>query len=183
MYAHISIAHLTFPPSDSSICFLLSPQDRELRSFTVELTVDAKHHPTFIGKGGATVQKMRDDLGVQFEFPKRDKNGNTIGPDNIIKIVGYEAKVLAAKKVLEDKLAELDALTTKEIEVDPRVHARIIGGRGAGIKALQEQFKVRVNFPRAKDSSVISVVGAAEDVEDACEEILAQAEEFVSLIP
>ena len=64
-------------------------------------------------------------------------------------------------------------------QVDPKIHARIIGAKGAGIKELQDKFKVRVNFPRNKDSATITVVGDAADVDDAIEEIKALAEELV----
>jgi hypothetical protein len=123
---------------------------------------------------------MRDDLKVQFDFPKRDKDGNPVGPQNFIKITGYEDKVLAAQKVMQEKIDTLNALSTKEIDVDSRIHARIIGGKGADIKELQDSFKVKINFPKNKDSNIITITGASEDVEEAAEEILARAEEFVS---
>lgn len=153
--------------------------ERALRSFNVEIEVNAKHHRSFIGKGGANIQKLRDQFSVQFDFPKLDKSGNPIGNPNVIKITGYEDKVLAAQKHLLEEVAALDALTTVELTIDPRIHSRIIGGRGAGIKNLQDSFNVRINFPRDKDSSLVTVVGDAANVEDAVEEINALAEEFM----
>jgi polyribonucleotide nucleotidyltransferase len=154
--------------------------DRVLRNFKLEVAVPAKHHATIIGKAGAGVQKLREELGVQFDFPKRGKEDAAV-PDSII-ITGYEAKAIKARDVLLAKVAELDKLVTREVDVDPRVHARIIGGRGAGIKALQDKFKVRVNFPRDKSSGIISVVGQFDDVEDATNDILNKAEEFMEAV-
>lgn len=156
--------------------------DRALRSFSVELEVAARHHRTLIGKAGANITKLREELGVQFDFPKRDKDGNAVGPDNIIKITGYEDKVLNAQKVLQEKVDVLEKMASKDIDVDHRAHARIIGGKGAGIKNLQEKFSVRVTFPKDKDSNIINITGAPEDVEDAAEEILALAEEYMEEI-
>jgi len=154
--------------------------DRALRSFKVEVPVASKHHATIIGKAGAGIQKLRDELDVQFDFPKRGKEDGDKA--DIITITGYEAKANKAKEVLLAKVAELDKLTTRSLDVDPRVHARIIGGRGAGIKALQEKYKVRVNFPREKDSAVITVSGQFDDVEEASNEILNKAEEFMESV-
>ena len=150
-----------------------------LRSFKVEVTFPAKYHASLIGKAGAGVQKLRADYDVQFEFPKRDKPDSAKA--DIITIVGYEAKVNKAKDALLAKLTELEKIASKQIDVDPRVHSRIIGGRGAGIKALQEKYQVRVNFPRDEKSSQITVTGDFDDVEEAANEILNRAEEYVSL--
>ena len=156
-------------------------QERDLRSFTVILEVDAKHHASLIGKGGAAIQKLRDELDVQFDFPKRGKDGALPANGNWIKIIGYEAKVNAAKTVLESKIGDLAQFDTRTINIDPRIHARLIGGRGAGIKALQDQYKVRINFPRDKDSSVITVVGQFDDVADAINELENKASELVGI--
>jgi rRNA processing protein Krr1/Pno1 len=114
---------------------------------------------------------------VQFDFPKKAKEGSEEA--NVIVVTGYEDKANKARDVLLAKVAELDKLISRDLDVDSRIHARIIGGRGAGIKALQDKYKVRVNFPRDKNSSVITVTGQFDDVEDAANEILNKAEEYV----
>jgi ribosomal protein S3 len=139
--------------------------------------VPAKYHASIIGKAGAGIQKLRADLDVQFDFPKKAKEGSEEA--DVIIVTGYEAKANAARDVLLAKVAELDKLVSRDLDVDSRIHARIIGGRGAGIKALQDKYKVRVNFPRDKNSSVITVTGQFDDVEDAANEILNKAEEYV----
>jgi hypothetical protein len=131
---------------------------------------------------------------VNFDFPKRAKDGKAHEPsdsDDQIAIVGYEEKVHAARLALISIVKDMEKIVTKELDVDPRIHARIIGGRGAGIKSLQEKFKVRVNFPRDEHKSsrgnerlarIISVSGEEEGVEDAAAEILMLADEFVCFV-
>ena len=148
-----------------------------LRGYKVEVVVPAKYHAAIIGKAGAGVIKLRTEYDVQFDFPKRGKDSSA-GAD-VITVTGYEAKVLKAKEMLLAKVADMDKVAQKDIEVDQRIHSRIIGGRGAGIKALQDKYKVRVNFPRDKTSNVISISGDFDDVEEAANEILNKAEEYV----
>ena len=137
----------------------------------------AKYHAAIIGKAGAGITKLRTEYDVQFDFPKRGKDGSA-GADSIT-VTGYEAKANKAKDMLLAKVAEMDKVAQKDIEVDQRIHSRIIGGRGAGIKALQDKFKVRVNFPRDKASNTITITGEFDDVEEAANEILNKAEEYV----
>jgi len=153
--------------------------DRSLRSFKLQVRVPSSLHAGIIGKAGAGVQKLRAELDVQFEFPKRSQDGKEAADSDLITIIGYEAKVNAARDVLLSKVGDLEKIVTKSIEVDPRVHSRIIGGRGAGIKTLQEKYKVRVNFPKDKNSSTISVVGEFDDVDAAVNEIQNKAEEYL----
>ena len=40
-------------------------KDRELRSFRLEMSVDPNHHPKIIGRKGAVISKIRDQLQVQ----------------------------------------------------------------------------------------------------------------------
>ena len=66
------------------------------------------------------------------------------------------------------------------MEVDHRVHSRLIGQRGKAIAKVMEQYKVDIRFPKDKNSDVVTVTGLEENVMDAKDEILSRADDFVS---
>lgn len=77
-------------------------------------------------------------------------------------------------------------MVTIECTVDHRVHPRIIGQKGRGIRKLMEQYKVDVRFPRAEtddDPNVILITGEEEDCMDCKDALLNIEEEYVSLSP
>jgi len=59
----------------------------------VEMTVDPKFYKHIIGKGGANVNRMKDELGVVINIAENDGN-------NVIRIEGNKAGVERARQVL-----------------------------------------------------------------------------------
>ena len=57
------------------------------------MEVDEEYHPKIIGRRGANVTKLRDDFGVNIQFPRRDDENQ-----RIITITGYENDAEAAKE-------------------------------------------------------------------------------------
>uniref|UniRef100_A0A1E1X8G5 Putative vigilin n=1 Tax=Amblyomma aureolatum TaxID=187763 RepID=A0A1E1X8G5_9ACAR len=136
-------------------------EDRKLRSFHLEVEVDPKYHPKIIGWRGAVVTKIRKDHNVQVQFPEKG--------ENVITIIGYEKNACAARDEILRIVKEWEDMVTKEIEIDHRVHSRLIGAKGRNIRRLMEQHKVEIKFPRPEDPNkdLVQVTGAEEDVEDA----------------
>lgn len=136
-------------------------EDRKLRSFHLEVEVDPKYHPKIIGWRGAVVTKIRKDHNVQVQFPEKG--------ENIITIIGYEKNACTARDEILRIVKEWEDMVTKEIEIDHRVHSRLIGAKGRNIRRLMEQHKVEIKFPRPEDPNkdLVQVTGAEEDVEDA----------------
>ena len=67
----------------------------------------------------------------------------------------------------------------EDIEVDHRVHSRLIGAKGKSIAKVMEQFQVDVRFPKDKNSNVVTIQGLEENVEDAKYHLLTLAEDYV----
>lgn len=59
-----------------------------------------------------------------------------------ITITGYEHKAIAARDAIQAIVDELEEMISEEITLDSRVHARIIGARGKGIRKIMDEFKV-----------------------------------------
>ena len=71
--------------------------------------------------------------------------------------------------------------TTIEVDIDPRVHRRLIGARGASIHRVMDQFKVDIRFPRSDNpNGPVAISGAPDNVDDAKDHLLILEEEYVS---
>lgn len=133
------------------------------------ITVDPKYHPKIIGRKGAVITNIRTEHDVNIQFPeKNDENqvqiivnsrGGTFVPSEVpvlltwppsvpqdqITITGYEDKAIAARGAIQAIVDELEEMISENITLDSRVHARIIGARGKGIRKIMDEFKVRRN--------------------------------------
>lgn len=50
---------------------------------------------------------------------------------------------MAARDAIQAIVDELEEMISEDITLDSRVHARIIGARGKGIRKIMDEFKVR----------------------------------------
>lgn len=66
-----------------------------------------------------------------------------VSPQDQITITGYEHKAIAARNAIQAIVDELEEMISEDITLDSRVHARIIGARGKGIRKIMDEFKVR----------------------------------------
>ena len=149
------------------------------------------------------IDRIRKEHDVMIQVPST-KSGEDGGSD-VITLTGYENNCLAAKDEIESIVKELvrsvyslcfatlimqlkhfyaffqEDQTVFEVDIDPRVHRRLIGARGATIRRIMEQFKVDIRFPRSNDpNGAVVISGAPEDVEDARDHLLMLEEEYVS---
>ena len=68
---------------------------------------------------------------------------------------------------------------TEEVEIDHRVHSRLIGARGKSIGKVMDKFRVVVRFPKDKTNGTVTITGMEENVEDAKEHLLMLTEDYV----
>ena len=66
------------------------------------------------------------------------------------------------------------------MEIDHRVHRRLIGVKGKNIAKVMEKYKVDIRFPRDKQSNIVEITGAEENVEDAKYHLLTLTDDYVS---
>lgn len=67
-----------------------------------------------------------------------------------------------------------------EVDIDPRVHRRLIGLRGKNIRRIMDDYKVDIRFPKNSDDSTVIITGDEDNVLDAKDHLLNLAEEYVS---
>lgn len=152
-------------------------EDRALRSFKLTITVDPKYHPKIIGRKGAIITTIRTEHDVNIQFPeKNDENQDQIT------ITGYEQNAMSARDAIQAIVDELEEMISEDITLDSRVHARIIGARGKGIRKIMDEFKVDLRFPQsgAADPNLVTVTGRPEMVDEAIDHLLNLEEEYLA---
>ncbi|MGH0140316.1 UNVERIFIED_CONTAM: hypothetical protein FKN15_071218 [Acipenser sinensis] len=151
-------------------------EDRALRSFKLTISVDPKYHPKIIGRKGAVITQIRTEHDVNIQFP--DKNDDN---QDQITITGYERNAEAARDSILQIVGELEEMVSEDITLDHRIHARIIGGRGKGIRKIMDEFKVDLRFPQsgAADPNCVTVTGRPENVDEAIDHLLNLEEEYM----
>jgi len=150
----------------------------EAKSFEVKLQVDAEYHPKIIGQRGAMIKKMREKYDVNIQLPKRDEG------EDIITIVGVEDQVLAARDEIMKIVTDLSGRVAEDVEIDHRVHSRIIGSRGKNVREIMKKFDVEIRFPKSGDKNanpnLVTISGSDRDrVLDAKDELLNLEEEYI----
>ncbi|XP_066966353.1 vigilin [Macrobrachium rosenbergii] len=149
--------------------------DRQARSFQIRMEVDPEYHPKIIGKRGAVISKIREKHDVNIQFPPRGDP-----EESVITITGYEKNVNDAKAAILAITGELDKMVKDTVEIDSRIHSRLIGTRGRAIRKIMEDYKVEIKFPRGDDDpNTVTVMGAEEDVEECKDHLLNLMEEYM----
>ncbi|XP_031441150.1 vigilin isoform X3 [Clupea harengus] len=150
--------------------------DRALRSYKITLSIPPKFHPKIIGRKGAVISQIRKDHDVNVQFP--DKGDEQ---QDVIVISGYERNAEEARVAIEQLVAELEEMVSNDVQLDHRVHARIIGARGKAIRKLMDEFKVDIRFPQpgSEDPDRVTVTGLPENVDNAIDHILNLEEEYM----
>ncbi|CAH1773087.1 unnamed protein product [Owenia fusiformis] len=151
-------------------------EDRELKSFQLDVTVDPIYHPKIIGRRGAVVNKIRTDNDVNIQFPDRGSE-----KQEVITITGYEENAKAAEADILKIVKDLEDMYSVEVSIDSRVHRRLIGGKGRNIRKIMDDYRVDIKFPPASaaDQNIVVVSGAEDDVEDCKDQLLLLEEEYL----
>jgi len=153
------------PPTDADKSReILEEQAKELMTkmdFT-EINVDAKYHKHIIGKGGSTVNKLKQETEVMINIPDSDK-----APSNVIRIEGNKDGVKKAKEELEALVAKMQNEREKDLIIEARFHRELIGAKGGNIQKIRDDFAaVQISFPDlGSKSDIVKLRGPKDDVE------------------
>ncbi|CCG82942.1 KH domain-containing protein C550.14 [Taphrina deformans PYCC 5710] len=112
-------------------------------SFKVEFEFPSQFTKNLIGKGGANISKIRDELGVRID----------VGDEGKITCQGPQRNVEEAKSritMLGDRLADE---TTFKLKIPAEFHGQIIGQGGKFVKRLEDKYQVQINFPKTTNES------------------------------
>merc|ERR1739844_703734 len=127
----------------------------------VEIDVDAKYHKHIIGKGGSTVNKLKQEADVMTNIP--DDRASS----NCIRIEGNKDGVKQAKEELESLVSKMQNEREKDLIIEARFHRQLIGPKGENIQKIREEFEaVQISFPDlGSKSDVVKLRGPHDDVD------------------
>lgn len=115
--------------------------DRELKSFELKIEIDPELHPKIIGRKGVVINKIRTQHDCQISFPRKEDSES-----NIIRIIGYEASAIAARDDILKIVGDYKEMIKEIIQLDARIHSRVIGQRGRHVRQIMENFKVIIRI-------------------------------------
>jgi len=129
--------------------------------------------PDLIGKQGAVVRKIKEELNVEINFQDVPK-GSAPTKKAKVTLAGSEKDVEKAKTVINNILMYChDELTHpgqvhEELDIEPWAYRYLIGPGGCEMKHIQNNWKVRVNIPRETSTNdKVLIVGERDQVERA----------------
>jgi len=148
-------------------------EDRRLRNYTETIEVDPIFHPKIIGPKGTQINALREAHDARVNFPK-DKE------DEKITIQGYEANVTAMKEAIMKIVKDLESHVVQDVLIAQKVHPRIIGTRGSGIRRIMREYDVDIKIGRSPaQPEKVSVIGSHEKVELCIDYLLNMEEEIL----
>ena len=90
---------------------------------------------------------MKERYEVEIYLPRQGAP-----EDEPIAIMGYQEKADKCKAEICKIVSQLESFQTVEVEIDTRVHARLIGAKGKNLKRISDQYKVEIKFPGRNSS-------------------------------
>jgi len=145
----------------------------ELNNFSAEITnIKPDFIPQMRGRQGTEAEKIEKKFSVRIEFSKKGD------PDRIV-IKGLQKNVQDCETFIKKKISDEESKVSQEIEIDNRVHSRLIGLKGKSLAKITEKFKVEIKFS-GRESDVVIVKGSSQDaVDDACDHLKNLEEEYL----
>ncbi|KAI4172753.1 MAG: hypothetical protein LQ343_003345 [Gyalolechia ehrenbergii] len=146
-------------------------------SKTIE--VNKKYHKELIGGGGANIRNIvveaggtddRRELARTVRFPRADSAENTIQVEGNAAVVD---KIIAS---IESFVGERENEATEVLQIAPEKHRLLIGRGGENRRALEAQFRIKLDIPRLSQGgparNSVTLVGQVVDVDLAKAHIL-----------
>lgn len=134
----------------------------------------------------STNEQQDDQQAIPEEnhsLPTETSNANQLTDVEIV-ITGYEDKALACREEILRLIKEFESKITMEIEIDPRIHARIIGSGGSKLQQIQKEYNVEIKFQTNHKNDKVHVIGLDQEKIDACiDHLLLLEEDFLQDLP
>lgn len=139
----------------------------------VTIPVNPNHYKHIIGKSGANINRLKDDLKINVSFENREG-------DNHIRIEGPKEGVVQAQRELQEKIDKLENEKSKDVIIDRRLHRSIIGPRGEKIREFKERYgQVNIAIPSpSENTDIIKIRGPKEDVDKCHKDLLKLVKEL-----
>lgn len=101
-------------------------------NITLKFTVPTRAVARILGKGGATINEIKDDTGAQIDVDKTVEDAGVVH----ITARGTKKAIAAAKSAILAISDQVGEETTAAITVHSKYHRTLIGAGGQGLKEL-----------------------------------------------
>lgn len=128
-------------------------EDAIVNGIEASLSVDSNHVKHLVGKSGAAITKLREELGVRIDFDDDAASGTSKKSKVTCKITGRKENVEEARKRLAAQEEKLADEREEVLKIAPNLHSAIIGKGGVWVLRLQENHGVRIEFPRQGEAA------------------------------
>jgi predicted PilT family ATPase len=122
-----------------------------MNSYVVDFTVPKKFLAQLIGKGGANIGKLSSRLDVKINVDSGASEEEAVQAS--IRIQGKKKHVDEAKAYILDMMENLADQTTITLSVARDLHSAIIGPSGRFVHKLENNYGVKISFPKGDDAS------------------------------
>lgn len=145
--------------------------------YTTTVEVPASVLPRIIGKGGANLNALRAEYGVNIDIADRDDEQTKVE----IVISGIKRSADDAKAAIAALAKKLADDTVARLKIEEQYHRRIIGPNFSSILRLQDKYNVRIWFPSEhnqnfadapRSNNEVVIRGPSRSVAKAEEELL-----------
>uniref|UniRef100_A0A2K5SIL5 Vigilin n=1 Tax=Cebus imitator TaxID=2715852 RepID=A0A2K5SIL5_CEBIM len=133
-------------------------EEKQTKSFIVDIHTKPGYHKFLIGKGGSKIHKVHDSTGACIIYPAAEDKDQ-----DLIIITGKEDAVQEAQKELEALIQNLDNVVEDYMLVDPRHHRHFRPGLA---ETAEEYGGVMVSFPHSGTQSDTAKKRIQEIIED-----------------
>lgn len=147
-------------------------------NFSRDVRIFKQYHRNIIGKGGANIRRIREDMGIRIEFPDEQSDSDRI------RVTGRRDNVEEAVRRIEAQQAELLSVVEDCVEVPHRLHVALIGARGKLVQGIQQECGgVQIQFPPSGEVAVdtVRIRGPQPDVEKAKRRLVELSEQSLLL--
>jgi rRNA processing protein Krr1/Pno1 len=129
------------------------------------IEVPPKQIGAVIGRGGENIKTITKETGAKINMPDRDSDSNTVTITGSSEAV--QQAMNAIKQLMEKGFSDITHAnhTMATITVHRDSLGTLLGTRGATIKKIQEECKVKINIPKTNDEFIqCSLVGESSDI-------------------
>ncbi|XP_005174824.1 vigilin [Musca domestica] len=139
----------------------------------VVMRVNPAYYKHIIGKAGANVNRLKDELNVNINIEERDGENN-------IRIEGPKDGVKKAQLELQEKIDKLENEKSKDVIIDRRLHRQIIGAKGEKIREVKDRYKnVMILIPTPQENTdIVKLRGPKEEVDKCHKDLMKLVKEI-----
>lgn len=171
-----NVVSIRGPKQDVEKCYRYMQQlviQMEEENFQIQVPIFKQFHKNIIGKGGATIKKIREETSTKIDLPLENSDSD------VIVITGEKQNAEAAKSKIMAIQNELANIVSVEIDISHKHHNSIIGAKGRLIRSIMDECGgVNIRFPpEGSSSDKVTIRGPKEDVEKAKKQLLELATE------